>query len=316
MDLTGIDKISIAFYNLENFFDTYDDPNTADDPFTPKGFMHWVKKRFENKSKKIVFAISQIGLAETGLSPVLIGLAEVENKRVIKNIIKRKPLKKLPYGYVHFESADRRGMDVALLYRKDLVQILQSKVYPLTLYNDAGEAYNTRDILYVKTKLFGETIHIIINHWPSRREGDFESDYKRYRAAEKLNEIVDYIYYEQPEAKFVLMGDFNTDPDDAPLIMFNKRFFNPAQNIFQNNQGSLNHQNRWHLFDQIMFSRNFLDQGLSFDSFHIFKPSFLKVWQGKHKNQPFRTYRGRHYQAGYSDHFPVYALLIPNTNIN
>ncbi len=302
-------KISLAFYNLENFFDTYDDPNTADDAFTPKGFMHWIKKRFENKAKKIAFTISQIGVTETGMPPVIIGLAEVENKRVIKNIIKRRDLKKFHYGFVHFESSDRRGMDVALLYRKDSVQILDAQTYPLTLYNNEGDPYNTRDILYVKARFLDDIFHLLINHWPSRREGDFESDFKRYRAAEKLSEIIDHIYYEQPGAKFILMGDFNTDPDDENLKIFNKRFFNPSEEVFQKHQGSLNHQKKWHLFDQILFSRNFLKKGTAFKSFHIFKPDFLKVWHGKRKNQPFRTYQGRTYQAGYSDHFPVYAII-------
>ena len=305
-------KTSIGFYNLENFFDTYNDPNTADDPFTPKGIMHWIKKRFQRKSKKIAHVIKHIGLDETDYPPVILGLAEVENKRVLKNIVKQKGLKPFHYGYVHYESGDRRGMDVALLYRKDLVQILESKAHPLMLYNDAGKAYRSRDILYIKAAVFDEIWHLFINHWPSRREGDFESDFKRFEAAEKLSELIDYVYYEQPDAKFIIMGDFNTDPDDPHLtdIVKKRQLLHPAFDLFKHHQGSLNHQGDWHLFDQILFSRNFLNSsGLRFNEFKIFRPDYLKVWRGKYKNQPFRTYKGKKYQNGYSDHFPVYALL-------
>ncbi len=310
MNSTQKKRISIAFYNLENFFDTYDDPHTNDDAFTPKGLMHWIKKRFNNKSKKIARSLRQIGYKETQEPPVLIGLAEVENKRVIKAILNRRSLKNYDYDYIHFESADKRGMDVALLYRKSYINIIESKVYPVILYNDQGEAYPTRDILYVQLNFFGETMHVYVNHWPSRREGDMESDIKRHQAVNELEKIIDYVYYENPEAKFIVMGDFNTDPDDPYLKSLSKRLFNPALKIYNQNKGTLSHHYQWHLFDQIMLSHNFKsDHNLHYIDFKIFNPSFLKKHRGKDKGKPFRSYKGRHYLGGYSDHFPVYVLL-------
>ena len=305
-------KFSIGFYNLENFFDTYDDPKTADDAFTPKGIMHWIKKRFQRKSKKISFTIQQIGIKETGMPPIIVGLAEIENKRVLKNIVKHRFLKPFQYDFIHFESGDRRGIDVALLYRKNLVEILDTQAHPVILYNDKGEAYKSRDILYVKMKLFDDVWHLFVNHWPGRGEGELESDFKRYEASEKLSELIDYIYYEQQEAKFVVMGDFNTNPDDKHILeIVNRRhLLHPAVDLYKHHKGSLVHKGDWYLFDQIMFSQNFQSgSGVVFEALKIFNPDFLKVWHGKNKNQPFRTYKGRRYQGGFSDHFPVYAIL-------
>jgi endonuclease/exonuclease/phosphatase family metal-dependent hydrolase len=191
-----------------------------------------------------------------------------------------------------------------------LFKVLQSEVFPIRLYSNEGESYPTRDILYVQGQFENEIWHVLINHWQSRREGDFESDHKRYIAAQQLTDIIDPIYYENPDAKFILMGDFNTDPDDENIKLLDKRFFNPAHNLYKNHQGSLNHHHKWHLFDQILFSYNFTKPiGWTFESFHIFKPDFLQIWKGQKKHQPYRTYQGRHYKGGFSDHFPVYAIL-------
>ena len=310
-------KTAIGFYNLENFFDTYDNPLTADNPFTPKGIMRWIKKRFQRKSKKIAYTIGQIGWEETGMPPVLLGLAEVENKRVLKNIIKNRHLKSFRYGFVHFESGDRRGIDVALLYRKDFVKLLETETHPLILRDNKGKVYNSRDILYAKIQLYNEIWHLFINHWPSRREGSFESDFKRYEAAGKLSELIDYVYYEQPDAKFIIMGDFNTNPDDKHILEFvNRRhLLHLAITLYKCHKGSLVHRGNWYLFDQIMFSQNFQSgTGFQLKEFKIFNPDFLKVWHGKYKNQPFRTYKGTQYQGGFSDHFPVYAILKKSDN--
>jgi len=307
-----INKFSIAFYNVENFFDTYDDPHTADDAFTPKGFMHWIKKRYFNKANKIAYVISEIGRKHTGISPVLVGLGEVENKTVLNDLLKSKYLKNLPYDFVHFDSQDRRGIDVALLYRTDFIKVLESAVFPLTLYTDEGKPYQSRDILYVKVLLNDKPVHIIINHWPSRREGDFESDFKRLQAARLLQDIIDQISYEEDESNFIIMGDFNTDPTDKHLIdVLNKNnLFNPTSQLLDKTNGTISHQNRWHLFDQFLLSENFRNNNtLRFKSAHIYQPKSLKVWKGKHKNLPFRTFLGPKYQGGYSDHFPVYLLF-------
>ncbi len=304
---------SFAFYNLENFFDTKNDPNTFDDDFTPKGIMHWIKKRYFNKRNKIAKVISKIGVEQTGQPPVVIGLAEVENKTVLKDLISSKQLDKYKYKYVHYESADKRGIDVAMLYRTEHFELIESNRYPIELYNDKGEAYYSRDILYCKGKVAGKLIHLFFNHWPSRREGDIESDQKRYLAAMRLREQIDYIKYENPESSVVIFGDFNTNPTDKTIenTVVANDFFNPAKNLYIHGKGSLSHDKKWLLFDQIIFSKNFLSENnhLKHKNFNIYNPGYLSVWKGKFKNIPFRTFVGRKYQNGYSDHFPVYSVL-------
>jgi endonuclease/exonuclease/phosphatase family metal-dependent hydrolase len=307
-------EISIAFYNLENFFDTIDDPKTADNPFTPKGFMHWIAKRYFNKVKKISYVISQIGVDETGEPPAIIGLGEVENKTVLNDLIKSKYLKKYHYKYIHYNSADRRGMDVAILYRENIFTPTNSKAHPLILHTDEGRAYQSRDILYCEGKLFDNTIHFFVNHWPSRREGDMQSNHKRLMASQLTRNLTDQIFYEEDNAKILILGDFNTDPTDKNIkkeLVF-PGFFNPAEETFLQGKGSLNHQKDWHLFDQIILTENYKMQEINsciFKKFNIYKPDYLQVWKGKYKGLPFRTYKGRTYQAGFSDHFPVYIVL-------
>jgi endonuclease/exonuclease/phosphatase family metal-dependent hydrolase len=306
------EKLSIGFYNLENFFDTVDDPKTQDNPFTPKGFMHWISKRYFNKAKKIAYVISRLGYTETQKLPALVGLGEVENKTVLNDLVKSKYLRKHDLGFVHFESEDRRGMDVALLYDKMQFELLESRAHPLTLYTNKGLPYKTRDILYCRGLLKGEAIHLLINHWPSRREGDMQSGHKRRLASEQLREIINYIQYEEDDAKIIVMGDFNTDPDDETIKteLVYKDFFNPSEALFKQHLGSLNHQQKWHLFDQLIFSNYFNSASkLQYKEMKIFAPKYLKTWHGKPKNKPFRTYIGSSYQGGYSDHFPVYAIL-------
>ena len=308
------EKLSIGFYNLENFFDTFDDPKTQDNPFTPKGFMHWISKRYFNKAKKIGYVISRLGYAETQKIPSLVGLGEVENKTVLNDLIKSKYLKNHDLGFVHFESEDRRGMDVALLYDKTQFELLESRAHPLTLYTNKGLAYKTRDILYCKGLLAGKEIHVLINHWPSRREGDLASSQKRRLASEKLREIINYIQYEEDNAMLIVMGDFNTDPTDKTIKteLIYSDFFNPSEKIFKEHSGSLSYHKKWHLFDQLIFSKNFskpITQDLYFIKMSIFSPEYLKSWHGKVKGLPFRTYLGNKYKGGYSDHFPVYAIL-------
>ena len=304
------EHFTIAFYNLENFFDTENDPATNDDAFTPKGIMHWVNKRYFNKVQKIAFTISQIGKKESGTAPAVIGLAEVENKQVLHDLIQSKALRKNAYKFVHFESNDRRGMDVALLYRSDIFSLAESQAYPLTLHNDSGEAYQTRDILYVRLTQSETSFHFIVNHWPSRKEGDIRSDVKRKQAALQLREIIDYVLYEASPAQLFVMGDFNTNPDDVFLSKWvvSNKFLNPFINLYRQGLGSLRFKKRTMLFDQIFYYGD-LKEVYTFQDAGIFSPYFLSVWKGKYKGWPFRTYLGLKYQGGYSDHFPVYIII-------
>jgi len=297
------DLHTIAFYNLENLFDTKDDPNTLDDDFLPDSEKKWNKKRYQKKSFKLGTVISNIGFAKTGKAPVIIGVAEVENKVVLEDLIQTKHLVHKNYGIVHHESPDERGIDVGLLYQKDSFTVSHSESVQVLVDNEHGQRDFTRDILWVTGKLHEEEIHILVNHWPSRRDGAEETSYKRIAAADKNREIVDQILEKEPEAKIIVMGDFNDDPNSESvkkhLVLHD--FYNPMERLHTRYRGTLNYKGRWNLFDQIIFSNNFhkYEKGKhSFSEANIFDDSFLKV---------FRKYKG-----GYSDHFPVYVHLKHN----
>jgi predicted extracellular nuclease len=308
---------TIAFYNLENLFDTVNDPRILDDDFTPKGKNHWNHKRYKNKIRKLGKVIAQIGFEKSYYAPAIIGVVEVENDQVLQDLVDSKALKNEHYGLVHYDSPDERGIDVALLYKKELFELLHSQTFPLILYGNNGERDYTRDVLLVKGNLNGELIFILVNHWPSRRNGNGETDDKRISAAQLVSSIVDKINVETPNAKIIIMGDFNDDPtsDSIKNHLVNNNFYNPMETLISKGNGTLNHQKQWHLFDQILFSKNFIDLTPNKHSFkyaEVFDQQFLKVWKGKYKGNPFRTYIGNWYQGGLSDHFPVYVYLIKN----
>ena len=308
-------KHTIAFYNLENFFDTEDDPHTLDDDFTPKGFKKWNTSKFRKKVKKIGKTISQIGLEESKKPPVLIGIAEVENKEVIQALLKSKSLRDEEYDFVHWDSPDERGIDTALIYHNEYFKVLDSETLPLLIEDDDGDRDFTRDILYVHGKLKLEEVHIFVNHWPSRRDGADETSYKRIKAAEtvlqKLNGLNEDL------SNIIVMGDFNDDPNSESIktLMASGRFINPMQKLLSPVSGSANYKGKWSLFDQILVSHTFLNYEPNTHSFKkakIFAPKFLTEWKGKYKGNPFRTFVGRKYLGGYSDHFPVYVVLEEN----
>ncbi|WP_435624156.1 endonuclease [Flagellimonas sp.] len=309
------DRFTIAFYNLENFFDTKDDPYILDDDFTPKGKKKWDESKFRRKTKKLAKTISRIGEGDTSLFPTLVGLAEVENKTVINELLSTKSLKDLGYEYVHFDSPDERGIDTALLYDPKHFSVLESETIPLLVDNEDGERDLTRDILYVYGKLHEEEVHVFVNHWPSRRDGVDETNPKRIKAAETIIRKLEQIPDENPNC--IIMGDFNDDPKSESIqrLMDTGRFINPMQSLLSPNSGSANYKGEWSLFDQILLSHSFLnfEKGThSFKKAKIFAPKFLKEWKGKYKGNPFRTYTGKKYLGGYSDHFPVYVVLKEN----
>jgi predicted extracellular nuclease len=303
---------TVAFYNLENLFDIYDDPDTLDDDFTPKGTKKWNAKKYSRKVKKIASVISQIGVKETGFPPAIIGLAEVENKEVVEDLIQTESLQKYGYGYVHYDSADERGIEVAFLYRKNIFSVEHSQTFTLLIENEFGERDYTRDILLVKGKLQGETVYCIVNHWPSRREGEDKTEYKRIAGADKVHQIIDIIKEETDSAKVLIMGDFNDDPISKSIKqhLVDEDLYNPFESLLAKGNGSLNHNGDWHVFDQIIVSKTFLeDSGFIYRNAYIFDDHFLKEWKGKRRGNPFRTYIGKWHQGGFSDHFPVYIIL-------
>ena len=308
---------TIAFYNLENLFDTIDDSNTFDDDFTPKGKKKWNNKRYKQKIKKLGSVIAQLGTEKSFVSPAIVGVAEVENRSVLNDLVNSDDLKNEHYGFVHYESPDERGIDVALLYKKELFELLSSEIFPLYLEDDEGNRDYTRDILLVTGNLNGELIHVIVNHWPSRRSGEDKGEAKRIKAANLATTIVEKIKVENENPKIIIMGDFNDDPTNNSVKqhLANDSFYNPMKSILAKGKGTLRHRGKWHLFDQIIFSKNFFkieDEKHSFKYAEVFDNYSLQEWHGKYKGTPFRTYVGKHYQGGFSDHFPVYVYLKKN----
>ena len=311
---TPKDNVStVAFYNLENLFDIYDDPKTYDDDFTPTGEKKWTYKRYKNKIKRLSQVILKIGVEHATTPPILIGIAELENKSVISDLVSSKYLRDFNYDYVHYDSPDERGIDVALIYLKEHFELLESKAYPLLLRDVEGKRDFTRDILLVKGKLKGELVYVVVNHWPSRREGQEESEIKSIAAAKRVQEIVADIKAETDNPKIIIMGDFNDGYDSSSIkSLVNDTFYNPMERLKAKGKGTSVYNNEWFLFDQIIISKNFLTEQPNTHTFKyadVYDPKFIRTWRGKHKNDPYRTYIGRWHQGGYSDHFPVYLYL-------
>ena len=313
METASPHRTTVAFYNLENLFDTINDPDTLDDDFTPEGRKKWNEKRYRKKLKKLGAAIAQIGHEETGNSPSLVGIAEVENFTVVNDLVQTKQLRDHQYGIVHFDSPDERGIDVAMLYKKTDFELLSSDHFPVQLHDDNGNRDFTRDILLVSGRLKGELIYCLVNHWPSRRSGTEETAHKRIKAAQRAQEIVEQIRSDDENAKILIMGDFNDNPTDTSIKQFlvDENFYNPYESLFDKGFGTASRDKEWYLFDQIIISRSFFNESkpLVYRRAEIFDDRFLKSWKGKRKGSPFRTYIGKWHQGGYSDHFPVYILL-------
>lgn len=312
--LMRYDLQTVAFYNLENLFDIYDDSRTYDNDFTPINVKRWTPKRYENKLHKLGFAISNIGKKETGKHPALVGLAEVENGKVISDLISTNHLIDCNYKFVHYDSLDERGIDVALLYDSTAFKVLQSEIFKIELTNEDGEPDYTRDILLVTGLLDGEQIHVLVNHWSSRREGEKESEPKRMLSSNKVTEIITRLRLENTDAKIVVLGDFNDNPSNNSIksMVENSNLYNPMETLRSFSRGTTYHNRQWNLFDQIIISTNFFKNSTTqfeFETANILDEDFLKIFKGKFKGAPFRTYAGNTYMGGFSDHFPVYAIF-------
>lgn len=316
----------IAFYNVENLFDTENDPFTFDDEKTPTGKDAWNEEKYTQKLANIARVLSEVGSATTGNPPVVIGLCEVENRQVLEDLVTQPQLKDQNYGIIHFDSPDRRGIDVALLYQKAHFLPLNAQSRCLLLYenNDPGKRDFTRDQLVVTGLLGDEKINFIINHWPSRSGGEEKSRYKRIKAAELNKKIIDSLYNLDPYAKIISMGDFNDDPDSkslkkgldtkaSPADLKFQDLYNPMEKMQRSGMGSLAYQDSWNLFDQMLVSESLMKKDISGFRFYkagIFNKAYLVTQTGQFKGYPFRSYGYSGYQGGYSDHFPVYLFLI------
>lgn len=311
------DLHTIGFYNVENLFDIYDDKRTNDNDFLPISAKKWTPNRYDNKLRKLSFTIANIGRLETGKPPAVMGLAEVENAKVIEDLINYEHLKSYNYNYVHYNSPDERGIDVALIYNADMFKIDTTDTFSIYLEHADGTPDYTRDILLVSGSLHGDYIHIIVNHWSSRHEGEKETEQKRLVSSEKVAEIIDSLQTQNSEAKIIVMGDFNDNPSNQSIknLVNNFNLYNPMDTLRSFSRGTVLHNRQWFLFDQIFFTSNFIattTNALEYETADIFDVDFLKQFKGKFKGSPFRTYVGKKYHGGYSDHFPVYAIFKKN----
>lgn len=320
ISLTGLQgyaqqKYNVMFYNVENFFDTVDNPSTADEDFLPTGNRNWNNYRMYDKSNKVGKVILNAG----GMNlPVLIGLAEVESDTIGQMLTKHSPIKYLGYDYLHQESQDRRGIDVMLLYKKDTYHPISTHFYPVEYTADS--TFKSRDILYSKGVINKDTLHIFVNHWPSKYGGAVATVPLRKAAAQTLKKRTDSIMTLNPNAKIIIMGDFNDAANEPSLTeTLNVKSYNEATNtdlinltlsIENTKIGSYKYQGRWNTIDHIIVSRALVNthEGLttSATGMKIINLPFLLEDDDKYTGQrPNRTYIGYTYHNGYSDHLPV-----------
>lgn len=313
----------VMFYNVENLFDIENDPIKNDDEFTPEGSRYWSKYRYRQKLSNIYKVIVAVGEWEL---PMLVGLSEIENRKVLEELINYTPLYKSDYKIIHYESPDARGIDVALFYRSELFKPLNHKPIRVVWPANIGTG-TTRDILYVSGVTNEEdTLHIFVNHWPSRWGGQMETEEKRMFVAKLLKTQTDSIFDTNPLAKIIIMGDLNDYPTDRSLLEslktnteFDRIKPNKLYNLSYYLQevkmlGTHKYDGQWGVLDQMIVSGALLDTTKNIfttpDDAHVFNADFMleadEKYTGKRVN---RTYIGYKYHGGYSDHLPTYLDL-------
>jgi len=313
----------IVSYNVENLFDINDDEQKIDEDFTPDGKNKWTEDRYNKKLEDLAKVFTSIKPE----FPEIISLIEIENKKVLKDLTQKTILNNAGYNIIHEESPDIRGIDVALLYKKNSFQEISHLAIPINFPFD--KEAKTRDILYVTGIIANiDTVHIFINHWPSRRGGLEKSEPKRTFVASVLRQHVDSILSLNIHAKIIIMGDFNDNPVDKSVFEvlmanniragFNKNYlfnlFFDTYNIEGN--GSYLYRNSYNMLDHIILSQSFFKSNnfrTTFDSGIIYTPDWLCNKNNDIK-EPLRTYKGTNYIGGYSDHFPVYFVLTKSTD--
>ena len=308
---------TFAFYNVENLFDLTDDPDKNDEDFLPNSDRKWDKEKYKLKLNNLAQAISKIG-DDNG--PEVLGLCEVENKEVLEDLVKQKAIKKSKYQIVHHESPDHRGIDNALIYKKGFFEFKASQTFEVDFPDE--EDYTSRAILLVTGNIEGEEVNFIVNHFPSRRGGLQASEPRRIQAAKKLREITESILNTNPNAKIVIMGDFNDEPSNKSIkeILMAKgkdfdskknELFNAMMDLDNQGKGSYNYRGNWQMLDQIILSESIYNAKIGWgyinESANVFAPEWLKQQTPeKYKGTPLRTFAGKKYLQGFSDHFPVY----------
>jgi len=312
---------AIGFYNLENLFDTIDSPNVRDAEFLPNSAKHWNSERYYYKLDHMAKVLSEIATDKTPAGLAAFGISEVENIGVIEDLINRPALKDRHLKIVHYDSPDRRGIDVALVYRPDYFTVTNSASVRL---HTGDTNFITRDQLVVTGLLLGEEVHFIVNHWPSRSGGEKRSRPKRNAAAQLSRHLADSLLAIDPNAKVMIMGDLNDDPTNLSVAKYVKGtddksklndgyFYNPFLTLYKKGIGSLAYRDSWNLFDQIILTPALMSENKSTWTYfraHIFKKPYMINQEGRYKGYPKRSFVGNKFQGGYSDHLPVYIYLV------
>lgn len=317
---------TVAFYNLENLFDTINDPLKYDEASPIMELKANRSEVYKKKIKNMARVVANIGSDMSNNSPAVIGVCEIENRDVLEDLVNDPLLLAKDYGIIHFEGPDRRSIDVALLYQKALFRPVDSSSHELIIYDDLSrKRVYTRDQLLVSGKLEGDLIHIIVNHWPSRSGGEARSRSKRVAAAKLNKRIIDSLQAIDPYAKILTMGDLNDDPtndsvkqalkakkekEEVPL----KGIYNPFEKMFTDKgYGTTAYRDAWSLFDQIMVTQPLIEDDYSSFRFWkagIYNKAYLTNKRGRYEGYPFRSFADGGFTDGFSDHFPVYVYLI------
>lgn len=314
---------AIGFYNLENLFDTVDDTLINDEEFLPNGKNTWTQDKYEEKIGNMAFAISQIAHEQLPSGVSVLGVSEIENQKVLEDLVAHPLLKDRNYQIVHRNSPDRRGVDVAMIYNPSHFTPTKTTMFPLIFLNEEGEREFTRDVMMVEGDFDGEKMAFLINHWPSRGGGEERTAYKRNKCAQVCRQVIDSLYAQDPNTKAFIMGDLNDDPTSPSIKVWLRAksrtsetkengLFNPMEDLYKRGNGSLAYRDNWSLFDQIILTYPLINKnsnGYHFLRANVFNKSFLVQTSGQYKGYPFRTFSGNTYQGGYSDHFPTYVYL-------
>ena len=315
---------AVAFYNLENLFDPADDPKRFDEEFTPNGANHYTEAVYRQKLHNMATVISQLATDVTPDGPAIIGHAEVENEKVLLDLAAQPEIRSRMYKVVHFESPDARGIDVAMLYNPKYFTVLKAQALYTNISRFGEKGGKTRDVLYVVGLLAGDTTHVFVNHWPSRRGGDAASAPLRAIAANVSKLVIDSLVKINPACKIINMGDLNDDPTDPSVAKVlgakGKKekvqlgdLYNPWVSFYNKGIGTLGYNDVWNLFDQIIISGGYLrgpEEQWRFYKAEVFNRDFLKEKFGQYKGYPHRSFSGSTWINGYSDHFPTIIYLV------
>lgn len=316
--------VSVGFYNLENLFDYERDTTIRDSEFTPWGKRAWTEEKYKEKQANMAYVISQMGLDVTPSGLSILGVSEIENRRVLEDLVAQESIADRNYQIIHRDSPDRRGIDVGMIYNPSHFDLIDVTMHNINFMLDEDVKLRTREIMHVEGVLDGDTTHILINHWPSRSGGEKRSAPRRNRAAQTCAGIIDSLKTINPDVKVLLMGDLNDDPTSTSTkgILRAKGklkdvgqddLYNPMYDYYRRGLGSNAYRDNWSLFDQIILSPALLNkeqEGYFFYKATIFNKKYLIQRSGQYKGYPFRTFSGDKYQGGYSDHFPVFVYLV------